>query len=191
MRLSLFMIELCTIYDGVIYYVVMKNGKYRSNLTGAFATYVSTAIETSLSELGGRSLNHEAALVAIYNHPKETIDTLSKVLFLTHSGTVRLVNTLEAQGLVTRIKSTEDARAIVLQATPEGNERVEKILSSREKAIGKVFDHFDSKQRQEFTDLLRIAMQGLTKEKLEARRICRLCNEGVCRKAGCPVEQNI
>jgi DNA-binding MarR family transcriptional regulator len=169
----------------------MKSGNYRSNLTGAFATYISTAIETNVSELGGRSLNHEAALVTIYNHPNDTIDSLSKVLWLTHSGAVRLVNTLEEQGLVKRLKSPEDARAVILATTSEGDKRVENILEQREKAIENVFKHFDSRQKQEFISLLGIAMKGLTQERLEARRICRLCNEGVCRKVGCPVEQSL
>ena len=73
----------------------MKNEKYISNLIGTFATSVSNDIEKQIAELGGRSLSHEAALVTIYNHPNETIDVLSKVLGLTHSGAVRLINTLE------------------------------------------------------------------------------------------------
>ena len=169
----------------------MKNGNYRTNLTGAFATYVSTAIETNVSELGGRSLNHEAALVAIYNHPNDTIDSLSKILWLTHSGAVRLVNTLEEQGLITRSKSAEDARAVILSTTPEGGKRVENILQQREKAIENVFKYFDARQKQEFINLLGIAMRGLTEDRLEARRICRLCNEDVCRNVGCPVEQSL
>ena len=78
----------------------MKNDKYISNLIGAFATSVAGDIEQKISDLGGRSLSHESALVVIFNHPNETINVLSKVLGLTHSGSVRLINTLEGEGLV-------------------------------------------------------------------------------------------
>jgi DNA-binding MarR family transcriptional regulator len=169
----------------------MKNEKYISNLIGAFATTVSSEIENKISQLSGRSLNHEIALVAIYNHPNETIDILSKVLGLTHSGAVRLVNTLESEALIERHKSAEDARSVVLRMTPIGSKRVASILNSREKVTDKLLENFDKNQKEAFLSLLEIAMGNLTHEKIEARRICRLCNEGVCRKLGCPVESAI
>lgn len=169
----------------------MKNEKYLSNLIGAFATVVSSDIEKQISELGGRSLNHEAALVAINNHPNETIDVLSKVLDLTHSGAVRVINTLEQEGLVLRQKSQRDARSVVLRTTQKGSDRVDKILSNREGSISKVFKHLNEEQKQHFTELLEVTMSHLTDKEIAARRICRMCDEGVCRKIGCPVEKAI
>ncbi|KGJ87211.1 MarR family winged helix-turn-helix transcriptional regulator [Colwellia psychrerythraea] len=169
----------------------MKNIKYISNIIGAFATTISTDIEKEVSELGGRSLSHEAALVAIHNHPNETIDVLSKVLALTHSGTVRLINTLEKEGLVMRCRSAQDARSVVLCTTNDGNVRVQLILDSRERVALKLLENFNDEQKQSFLELLVIAMGHLTDEKIVARRICRFCNEGICRKLGCPVEQAV
>lgn len=169
----------------------MKDEKYISNLIGAFATSVSTAISLQVSTLGGRSLNHEAALVAINNHPDETIDMLSKVLALTHSGAVRLINALEQEGLVARHKSTQDARSVVLRTTQQGSERVRDILNKREAATFKVIEHFSDEQKQLFTELLETTMANLTNKQIEARRVCRLCDEDVCRKLGCPVEKTI
>ena len=169
----------------------MKNEKYLSNLVGAFATAVASEVETNISELGGRSLSHEVALVAIHNHPHETIDILSKVLGITHSGTVRLINTLEKEGLVERHKSPQDARSVVLCVTLDGRIRVESILKSREGVTSKLLESFDDNQKQDFLKLLEIAMSNLTDKEVEARRVCKLCNEGVCRKFGCPVENAI
>lgn len=59
----------------------------------------------------------KTVLVVINNHPNETIDVLSKVLALSHSGAVRLINTLEQEGLVARYKSMQDARFVVLRTT--------------------------------------------------------------------------
>ena len=39
------------------------------DLPGAFATTISTRGEQQIVDLGGRSLNHESALVVICNHP--------------------------------------------------------------------------------------------------------------------------
>ncbi|WP_024610246.1 MarR family transcriptional regulator [Pseudoalteromonas sp. TB64] len=169
----------------------MKNEKYLSNLIGTFATSVSNDIEKQIAELGGRSLSHEAALVTIYNHPNETIDVLSKVLGLTHSGAVRLINTLEKEELVKRQKSLKDARSVVLRTTDKGSKRVELILSNRETATSKILSNFNTEQKQSFLSLIEIALGTLTSEQIEARKICKLCNEGVCRKQGCPVENAI
>ena len=166
----------------------MKDEKYLSNLVGAFATSVASGIEQRISELGARSLSAEVALVAIYNHPDETIDVLSKVLAITHSGVVRLINTLELEGLVERLKSIRDGRAVVLRVTQSGRERVKVILKARESATTKFLDNFDSEQKKNLLVLLEIAMGKVTDDQLQARRVCRLCNEGVCRQQGCPVE---
>ncbi|MGJ8648272.1 MAG: MarR family winged helix-turn-helix transcriptional regulator [Marinomonas colpomeniae] len=150
---------------------------------------VSNEIEKEISELGGRNLSHEIALVVIYNHPNETIDVLSKVLDLTHSGAVRLINTLENDGFVQRHKSTQDARSVVLRVTGTGSIRVQSILDSREKVTLKLLENFDESQKQDFLNLLDIAMSNLNSKKIKALQICKLCNEGVCRKQGCPVEE--
>lgn len=169
----------------------MKNDKYISNLIGAFATLVAGDIEQKISDLGGRSLSHESALVVIFNHPNETINVLSKVLGLTHSGSVRLINTLEGEGLVERHRSVEDARSVVLCVTPDGRKRVKQILNSREAVTAKVLENFNDDQKQSLLGLLEVAMNGLTHEQLKARQICKLCDEGVCRILGCPVENSI
>ncbi|WP_259399047.1 MarR family winged helix-turn-helix transcriptional regulator [Pseudoalteromonas sp. SG41-6] len=169
----------------------MKNEKYIANLIGTFATSVATDIEKQIAELGGRSLSHEAALVTINNHPNETIDMLSKVLGLTHSGAVRLINTLEKEGLVERKKSVNDARSVVLCVTGKGSCRVESILSNRETVTSKILENFTDEQQASFLSLIEIALGNFSNEQIEARKICKLCNEGVCRKQGCPVENAI
>jgi MarR family transcriptional repressor of emrRAB len=169
----------------------MKDEKYISNLIGAFATTISSEIEKSIAELDGRSLSHEIALVAIYNHPNETISTLSKVLAITHSGAVRLINTLENEGLVERYKSEQDARSVVLHVSDKGKERAQSVLFSREKVTSNLLKNFNEAQRRDFLNLLEIAMSNLTDKQIEARRICRLCDEGICRKLGCPVEKSV
>ena len=169
----------------------MKNDKYISNLLGAFATTLSNSIEREVSILDGNSLNHESALVAIYNHPNTTINTLSKILELTHSGAVRLINTLEEKKLVKRHKSLSDARSIVLHITEAGSKRVQLILNCREKATLKTIAVLSETQKENLLNILEASMSNVTNEKLEARRICKLCNEGVCRKLICPVEHSI
>lgn len=169
----------------------MKDKIYISNLIGAFSTTVSNKIEKEISKLNGRSLNHDIALVAINNHPNETINVLSRTIDLTHSGTVRLIDTLENEGFVEKHKSTTDARSVVLNVTKTGSIRAQSILNHRENITLRLLECFDENQKHDFLNLLEIALSNLTNEKIEARRICRLCNEGVCRIQGCPVESAI
>ncbi len=166
----------------------MTNNDYLANLLGAFATTVSTRIEHEVASLGGRSLNHEAALVAICNHPDDTIDTLSKVLGLTHSGAVRLINTLEKENLVERHRNEGDARSVVLRVTAKGRRRANKVLQAREQVTSQILTFLTSEQQKALTSTLEAALGGLTDGQEGARRICRLCNESVCRTQGCPVE---
>ena len=169
--------------------IIMKNDKYMTNLLGAFATTVSTQIEQSVAELGGRSLSHEAALVAIYNHPNNSIDMLSKVLGLTHSGAVRLINTLEKEKLVERHRSNEDARAVVLRVTIKGKARAYSVLQAREKITTQIVKTLTVKQKTALEPVLEAMLGALTNGQEGARRICRMCNEEVCRIQGCPVER--
>lgn len=167
------------------------NTDYLANLIAAFSTTVSTNIEQDIAELGARNLSHEAALVAIRNHPDDSIDILSRILKLTHSGTVRLINTLVKEELVERHKSSTDARTVLLRVTEKGKIRVEKVLKTRTHASEQVITALNKNQQQDLTSILETALTHLTKSQEEARRICRLCNEQVCRSQGCPVEMSI
>lgn len=166
---------------------MMKND-YLENILGAFTTALMSNIESEVSSLGGRSLNHETALVSIFNHPNEGIDKLSKVLGLTHSGAVRLVGTLTSEGLLMRRQNPDDARAAVLCVTEAGQQRVEKILQARARTIENVVADLNIQQREQLLPIIESALSSITKNEIEARKICRLCNEGVCKSTGCPVE---
>lgn len=169
----------------------MNNETYLMNLLGAFASTVSVRIEQQVAELGGRSLSHEVALVAIRNHPNDTIDILSKVLGLTHSGAVRLINTLVDEGLVERHRSSKDARAAVICVTPEGEKRADSVLQAREQVTAQIIGSLTAEQQQHLVPVFETVLGGLTSDQVGARRICRMCDESVCRPGGCPVEQAI
>ncbi|WP_240778742.1 MarR family winged helix-turn-helix transcriptional regulator [Shewanella sp. SNU WT4] len=175
-------------YDSVIYNTSMTDNNYLKNLLGACATTIASNIEMEVAELDGRSLSHEAALVAINNHPNDGIEMLSKVLGLTHSGSVRLVNNLVHDGFVDRHRSKIDARAVVLCVTDAGRDRANKILLAREKITSSILDILGENEKETIVPILEKILSSMTDNVVEARRICRFCDEGVCRKAGCPVE---
>ncbi|SGZ15111.1 hypothetical protein [Moritella viscosa] len=79
----------------------------------------------------------------------------------------------------------------MLSVTSAGSIRVQSIFNSREKVTLQFLKNFDEIQKQDFLNLLEIAMGNLTSEKIKALQICKLCNEGVCRKQGCPIEESV
>ncbi len=162
---------------------------YLKNLLGAFSTAIASGIEEELNELGSRSVSHEAALVAICNHPGEGIDKLSSILNLTHSGAVRVVDALEKDKLIQRQPSPVDGRAVVLRATKKGKRRCDDVLDARGKVLTHSIDSLTAPQKKAIVPALEKVLSSMTCDQATARKICRLCDEGVCRSVGCPVEK--
>ncbi len=166
----------------------MNTEPYINNILAAFATTLASAIDDNIREVGLRSESAATALVTIHNHPNESIDVLRRILNVTHSGAVRLINGLEKEGLVERKASAEDRRAVVLQLTAEGQARAEQVLHAREDMTTKLVENLTVDQREALKPVIEAMLKTLTSDKNSARRNCRLCNEGVCRPQGCPVE---
>ncbi|WP_262694437.1 MarR family winged helix-turn-helix transcriptional regulator [Kordiimonas aquimaris] len=159
-----------------------------SNILGAFATSVAIRIDDEISKLGFRSSNAATALVTVGNHPDDTIDVLCRVLNLTHSGAVRLINGLEEDGFVERRRSRDDARAVVIRLTTEGRSKAGIVLEARSRITSAVLEMLADEQKAALTPAMETVLRSLTNGNDEARRICRLCNESICRPEGCPVE---
>lgn len=166
----------------------MSQSDYITNLVGAFSLALSSGIEQQIAGLGLRSQSAASALVTIRNHPNDTIEVLRGVLKLTHSGAGRLVNGLEKDGLVVRRPNPEDSRAVTIRLTAKGKRQSERVLSARSELIGTVMQALDDEQKAALTPIMESALGSLAADIPGARRICRLCDECVCRPLGCPVE---
>ncbi|MEP5730343.1 MAG: MarR family transcriptional regulator [Sulfitobacter sp.] len=167
----------------------MEPNLYINNVLGALATTLAGAIDESVDQVGLRSSSAAAAIVTISNHPDESIDVLRRILNLTHSGAVRLVNTLESEGMVERAPSAQDRRSVVLRLTQAGETSAKAVLAAREEIVGRITDGLTAEQREALLPLLSTMLKTLTGDQNEARRNCRLCRESTCRPHGCPVEQ--
>lgn len=168
----------------------MEKDALLSNLLGALATSLATQIEQSIAaRLDLRSHTAAAALVTVFNHPGDTIDILKKSLSLTHSGAVRLVDGLEKDGLLVRTPNEADKRSVLLNLTAEGKAVAREVLEARAKAIDVALVGMGHSDKSTIIPLLEDLLANLTDGYDGARRNCRLCDEGVCRPAGCPVER--
>lgn len=166
----------------------MASDTYIINLLGVFTTTIATSIDQKVAEVGGGGINAATALVTIRNHPDDSIDVLRRILNLTHSGAVRLINRLEADHLVERQKHSNDGRSVAIRLTAEGQKHADSILDARAQVTNSVLDILSDEQKIALIPILEIALNAMTHGEDSARRICRLCNERVCRPQGCPVE---
>lgn len=151
-----------------------------ANLLGALATGVSDAVCSSTKRQTARSGETPAALVALGHVPGLSNDAFSKALRLSHAGCVRLVDRLEADGLVERRPRARDARSVALYLTRAGIERRRRVLADRQTAIADFIGRLTRSEQMNLQRLLEKILVHLPQDDLHALAICRLCDERVC-----------
>ena len=135
----------------------------------------------------GRGLNDVAALVHIRERPGESIRFLARVLDLTHSGGVRLVDRLAAGGLVAP-EMGSDRRSVRLFLTPAGEREVRAALSRRQAAVESILEILAGRENAHLVSAAEKLLAALTSDRWGARFICRMCDYPSCIPNGCPVD---
>ncbi|MBV9337124.1 MAG: MarR family transcriptional regulator [Solirubrobacterales bacterium] len=168
------------------------------NLLGAWALAVADRVEAATSTAADRGGQAPAALVALHEFAGGgTIEDLRRVLGLTHSAVVRLVDGLVGDGHVTRRPGAGDARSVALILTASGRAAARGILRARARAVEATLAGLPDAQRRSLTALAERLTGDLAELRLEERRrgtpptggwLCRLCDFEACgRPAGrCP-----
>ena len=141
-----------------------------SNLLGVVALEVARRIESSARELLQHTGETPAALVVIGYDLGPTNDQLRQILGLSHSGTVRLVDRLVADGLVTRHEGN-DKREIALYATKRGKALRERILRERLDTIGEVLGPLSDAEQKSLFQLLHKILASANPTDLERRNL--------------------
>lgn len=158
------------------------------NVLGALALVVADRTTQSTAAVAGHSASAAAALSALHqflDHP--TLDRLRRVLGLTHSGAVRLVDRLADAGLVTR-GSGDDGRSRSVALTPAGERAAEQIAAARAEVLTGALDGLSPEERQTLGALLGRVMANVVDAKDGGAWICRLCDLAACERAAgrCP-----
>jgi hypothetical protein len=110
---------------------------------------------------------------------------------MTSSGTVRLVDRLEAAGQVRRGPGA-DARSTSLTLTAAGRRAARRISAARGEVLEDALAALSPVERQALDSLASRVLDGIVRDKLSEPEptpwICRLCDLGACgREAGtCP-----
>ena len=156
---------------------------------------MNTAVE-AVATLGASA---PAALTAMHEFlDGASVTQLSSVLGLTHSGAVRLVDRLVAEGLVERDEA-EDGRAVSVVLTPRGRRTAEQILQARENSLATALSSLSPDDLEDLAVMLDKMVTTVTLARLEERSartnerpqpwLCRLCDFTACGRSDghCPV----
>lgn len=158
-----------------------------ANLLGALALAVTDKIEQAAHAVLGRGGETPAAVIVIGYGAGLTNDRLRRILRLSHTGTVRLVDRLVNDGLVER-RPGRDSREIALHLTNEGMNVRERLLAERLAVVGSMLDLLSECEQADFADLLAKALSRHDTTELERYSLCRMCDDRVC--ANCPLPTN-
>src|SRR5579872_2983317 len=123
-----------------------------ANLLGALACEIAGQLDHRLKTHANQTDSATSAvnLIGFYEGCSNT--ALSKALRLSHSATVRLVDKLEAEGLV-KVRRGGDRRSVALFLTRAGRARARSVVEDRCRALGEIVDALTAAQRAKLDDI--------------------------------------
>ena len=155
------------------------------NLLGVVSLAVTDAVTAPGSALPPSA---RAVVVSAHAHPGRPVSWVRDLLGLTTSGATRLVDQLEAQGLVER-RAGADARTKSLVLTDAGEALAADLLAARARAIAQVVAPLDDGDRADLERILARLATGVADDRPATERACRMCDRGACRTgAPCPLD---
>jgi MarR family transcriptional repressor of emrRAB len=156
-----------------------------ANLLGALSLALADRIPASAEA---------AALVSLEQYlDGASLDALARVVGLTPSGTVRLVDRLEAERLAVRRRDGEDGRTRAVRLTAAGRRAAARIRAKRARATGEALGALSAAERRTLAALHEKLLGALTTDPASARRICRVCDAAACGHwdGRCPVTRAV
>lgn len=156
-----------------------------ANLLGAASLAVADLV-TGVSAGIVESSFPAAALVHLSHCKKPSVESLRRVLGLSHSATVRLADRMANAGLLARAEAAWDPRAVALRLTPRGSDLAVEVLGKRAQALDAALAQtFTEIERQALGEMMGRLLAVLTNNSDDLYRICRLCDFAAC--PSCPV----
>jgi DNA-binding MarR family transcriptional regulator len=166
-----------------------ERDRQAANLLGALALAMSDRLDAAVTEAAGLAQSDAVALSALHQFlDSPSIDLLAQVLGLSSSGTVRLVDRLEAAGLVRRATGS-DGRVTSVTLTAAGRRRARAVTEARGRLMEQALEALTPSERRQFGDVAGKILAGLIRPPGATRWTCRLCDMVDCgRPVGhCPV----
>ncbi len=168
-----------------------------TNRVGALALRLADRMEIAVVAEGVRSVSAATALVALlrfFAEPDDdgpSIDALHRMLGITSSGAVRLVDTLVADGFVVR-RPGSDARVTVLELTDRGRRAAVAAGAARDAVLTEALSPLTARERAALAPIVDKVLIALVQGPRPGPAMCRLCDTGSCgAQPGqpCPITQ--
>ena len=163
--------------------------EHTANLLGALALVVHDRFSEAMAGELGEGETAAAALSSLDQLvDRPTIDLLRRVLGLTSSGTVRLVDRLEDVGYLAR-GGGEDRRTTTVQLTRPGRRAARRAAAARGDVLEGALSPLSVEERSQLDALLSRLLVGMMRGPGAERFMCRLCDARACGHAEgrCPV----
>jgi MarR family transcriptional regulator, negative regulator of the multidrug operon emrRAB len=160
------------------------------NIVGAMSLAMVDKMEQAFAAETGRGPRAVAALMQIGAEPGLSIERLRRIIALSHSASVRLVDQLVDEGLVRREASTgSDKRARALYLTDEGETLFETARAARGRITQAALSRLSGEERHALEGIVAKMFPALVGPGDNDCVVCRLCDETVCPMEHCPVPQ--
>lgn len=157
--------------------------KIVANRLAAFATLLHDATHAETDDLSASAV---AALSTLRQNGPTAIQDIARVVGLTHSATVRLVDRLEKDWLVRRL--SRKGREVRVEVTARGRRRAGQFQEKRLAAAENLLAVLDEAETAALVGALDKMLEVPVDGRETAERICRACDRDGCRGAGCPVD---
>lgn len=165
----------------------MHDEQRLANLLGATALALVDLTLGEATKAAGVSSSSAAALVSLAAHPGVSVTELGRRVGLTQPAAARMVDSLEADGLVERRPRSVSSRLMAVQPTPVGVRQAERILHARGGPLTDLLADLDD-DRRHLDRLLTNLLTRLYGQIGRAHYIYRLCGRKSCTTgAECPV----
>jgi MarR family transcriptional regulator, negative regulator of the multidrug operon emrRAB len=157
-----------------------------ANLLGATVLALSDQVLAGATRSVGVSASAAAALVVLSNSTGLSVTELGRRVGLSQPAAARMVDSLEADGLVERHRSR--SRWVTVSLTRSGRRSARRLLSARGGPLADAVADLEPEEREALSDLLSKLLTRLYDEIGSSELICRLCDRAACTtQATCPV----
>jgi DNA-binding MarR family transcriptional regulator len=163
--------------------------EHTANLLGALSLVLHDRMMEAISEAIGQSDSAATALSWSENFADQpSVGLLHRMLGLTPSGAVRLVDRLETEGYLERRRGV-DGRSTRVHLTRTGRRAARKGTAARAQVLDQALSSLSTEERQVLDRLLSRLLVGMRRGPDAQRFMCRLCDARACGHAEgrCPV----
>lgn len=164
----------------------MHDVRRTANLLGATSLALTDLLLAGATGAVRTSASGASALVVLAAGPGLSVTELGRRIGLSQPAAARMVDTLQADGLVQR--RSGPGRAVTLTLTPAGRKAARHVLTARGDPLVEAVTALDEGEQQQLSRLLAKLLERLYQDIGSAELICRLCDRDSC-TAGttCPV----